>query len=137
MGVLFRQALDMVRTILFLFLMSFSPDPGSTLLPTSFASSALTDYIRDLTSEQLFSIYSKAKGKRAFTSFRFRNRSEAQSSENPKRINHAMAKLETEQKRWMQPLNLLGREALQELTTLRGGYKLQAGQQDVALLPEI
>ena len=36
-----------VRTILFLFLMSFSPDPGSSLLPTSFASSALTNYIRN------------------------------------------------------------------------------------------
>ena len=31
-----------VRTILFLFLMSFSLDPGSTLLPTSFASTSLS-----------------------------------------------------------------------------------------------
>ena len=82
--------------------------------------SAIAIFCRDLTCEQLFSIYNKAKvKKRAFTSFRFRNRSEAQSSgfsenegqtfcyilllsENPKRINHVMAKLETEQKRWMQ-----------------------------------
>ena len=35
---------------------------------------------RDLTGAQLFSVYNKAKGKRAFTSFRFRNRSEAQLS---------------------------------------------------------
>ena len=180
---------------------------------------------RDLTGAQLFSVYNKAKGKRAFTSFRFRNRSEAQLSgfqslrksgpklisakhcfilllsENPKGMQHVMVKLE-EQKRWMQvplpphmmvtitknqnpvldnvrihanfpwdsyslrlggdidkhiydsdmqmlmiyqqllaapslsslflwppplrflqPLNLLGPEALQELTTLKGGYK--------------
>merc|ERR1711934_612021 len=134
MGTVFlQQALGMVRTILFLFLMSFMPDPGSTLPPTSFASTALTNYIRNrafinpadqstspkqITSAHLFSIYNKAKSKRAFTSFRFRNR------KNPARI------FESEQKRWLQlphrlvqPLNLLGPEALQELTTLKGGYK--------------
>ena len=35
---------------------------------------------RDLTGKQLESIFTKSKGKRAFTSFRFRNRSEAKSS---------------------------------------------------------
>merc|ERR1712037_284831 len=91
MGTVFlQQAMGMVRTILFLFLMSFMPDPGSTLPPTSFASTALTNYIRQITSAHLFSIYNKAKSKRAFTSFRFRNR------KNPARI------FESEQKRWLQ-----------------------------------
>ena len=78
--------------------MSFTPDPGSTLPTTSLASTALTDYIRKLENcqsslivsrdstfgKQLVSMYNAAKSKRAFTSFRFRNRSEAQSSGFPR-----------------------------------------------------
>ena len=82
-------------------------NPGLARIPMSFASSAITDYIRnlnkealhhiimfihlfimifllcvcrDLTGKQPESILTKSKGKRAFTSFRFRNRSEAKSS---------------------------------------------------------
>merc|ERR1712037_278137 len=118
-AVLVRLTFDMVRAILLLLLMSFTPDPGSTLPTTSLASTAHTGYIRDSTfGKQLVSMYNAAKSKRAFTSFRFRNR----------KNRRVIGKFE--QKRWMHvplpprlmPLNLLGPEALQELTTLKGGY---------------
>jgi len=101
-------------------------NPGLARIPISFASSDITNYIRDLTGKQLESIFTKSKGKRAFTSFRFRNRSEAKSSENRNGITRVIENLE-QHKRWIRvptrlmPLNLLGPEAQRELTSLKGG----------------